>query len=227
MVEVQPTCFERLLEIISALLLLFTGATSGPMQQSTPAMQMTRYTLQPVVSEYSAADLEAAAEVIGARLSALGYSGAQTEVLAEGVVVRLPPDYEPSEVYPVLTMRGGVEFVDAAGGEAVIGSADILSAKAQSDTFGGWAVLITLTPAGGEAMMRYTRDHIGDVLAVRVDDQVIAEPVINSAIGAEVMISGDFDESRARELAARIGFGALPFDFVIVSSEVEEIAGQR
>ncbi|MBK8027320.1 MAG: hypothetical protein IPK19_39485 [Chloroflexi bacterium] len=218
----QPGCFERLGEIISAILLLFAGVTGGGSGPGATALEQTMlYTLRPVVAEYTEADLEQSAVIIEHRLEAWN---AQVTVQGDVLEVRVPQVANLDTM--AMTTRGELEFVDVDGSDQSIGStSEILSAKAQLDQFGQWIVFITLTPEGGEIMSAFTRDHIGDTLAIVMDGMTFSEPVVNSEIGAEVVVSGNFTKEAAEsiaELLARFAdVGALPFAFTIDSVDVE------
>jgi len=70
-------------------------------------------------------------------------------------------------------------------------------------------VLITLTPRSARLFYEFTKQNIGRATVIKIDDQVVAQPVIREAIqGGTVQISGNFTVDSARELAERLTKGA-------------------
>ena len=64
----------------------------------------------------------------------------------------------------------------------ILTSADIKQAKAVEASDPDFAVAVTLTTAGGQALEGATRDHVGHRLAVRIDGFVVHTPKIREAI---------------------------------------------
>ena len=76
----------------------------------------------------------------------------------------------------------------------VMTGADLQTVQVEaSQQSGSYQVAFKLTPDGAKIFADFTASHVGDVLAIVLDKQVISTPVINSAIpdGAGV-ISGNF-----------------------------------
>jgi protein-export membrane protein, SecD/SecF family len=57
---------------------------------------------------------------------------------------------------------------------------------------------------------QYTANHIGQVLTVTIDDQVITSPTIQGAITGTGQISGQFTLTQATQLVQNLKYGALP-----------------
>jgi len=72
------------------------------------------------------------------------------------------------------------------------------------------AISQTFTPAGAEKLARFTRDHIGNMIGLIVDDRVFLAPVINAPIlDGQSQISGGFASlNEARVLADRLNEAA-------------------
>lgn len=66
---------------------------------------------------------------------------------------------------------------------------------------GGYEVDFELNPKGGEIFRQVTRENIGKRLAIVLDGEVISAPSINSEIGANGQITGNFDFREANDLA--------------------------
>jgi len=87
---------------------------------------------------------------------------------------------------------------------------DLRDAKPGTDQNGMPDVDFYLTGDGGRRFHAFTGAHIGDKMAVVLDDRVQTAPVINSAIGDSGLIEGRFTEEQAKDLAMILRSGALP-----------------
>jgi preprotein translocase subunit SecD len=67
-----------------------------------------------------------------------------------------------------------------------------------------------LTGEGGQRFSRFTGAHVGDYLAVVLDNKVMEVAVIKSEIGDSGVIEGRFSEQQAKDLALILNSGALP-----------------
>lgn len=136
----------------------------------------------------------------------------EAEVLqAHGGV--LPPDSEilkgrsmgsandpegPREVYYLLTRASAVS------------GRDLRSAEPSTNENGQPAVGFTLTREGGDRFYRFTSAHVGDYLAVVLDNRVRSVASIREPIRDSGQISGSMDEQQAKDLAMVLRSGALP-----------------
>lgn len=77
-------------------------------------------------------------------------------------------------------------------------------------------VNFVLNSEGGRRMREFSGDHIGQIMSIVLDGEVISSPVLNDAIGAEGQITGNFTEETAEALAVQINSGALPVTLNIV-----------
>ena len=100
----------------------------------------------------------------------------------------------------------------------ILDNTHLMQAQAiRDDTMGTWTVHVVFDQEGGGLLGAFTAAHIGDMMAIVVDGYVLSTPVIQSMISGEAVIQGNFVESEARALAAKIGFGALPVPLELVS----------
>jgi preprotein translocase subunit SecD len=68
-----------------------------------------------------------------------------------------------------------------------------------------WVINIELSEEDGQVFGQWTRDHVGEQVALVVDGEVIFAPTIQSAIaGGEIQISGDYSQDEAREILDKI-----------------------
>ena len=77
-------------------------------------------------------------------------------------------------------------------------------ARVGIDYGGRFAVEFTFDPPGSQRFATLTRTHKGNFLAILVDNEVYGVPRINDVISKGGMISGDFTEGEAEELARKL-----------------------
>jgi preprotein translocase subunit SecD len=75
---------------------------------------------------------------------------------------------------------------------------------------------------GTKIFRDFTAAHIGDRLAAIIDGKVVTAPVIQSKIGRNGQITGDFTREEAANTAVQLRSGALPIPLVI---EEERVVG--
>ena len=86
---------------------------------------------------------------------------------------------------------------------------DILQAViATQDEFSFWQIQFDLKGESSGDFFTYTRDNIGEVLAIVLDGRVLSTPVINAAINDNGVITGDFSQEEAESLAIQMRYGA-------------------
>jgi protein-export membrane protein SecD len=102
--------------------------------------------------------------------------------------------------------------------ETILTGAGLKSAVAQvNPTLNNWQVAFTLTADGAKVFKSYTTAHIGQPLAIVLDGKVLSVPVIQSPLGDQGVITGNFTEADTRELAAQLQIGALPLPLEVIS----------
>jgi preprotein translocase subunit SecD len=94
------------------------------------------------------------------------------------------------------------------------------SAQVGFDTSGNPAVTYTLVGAGSSAWCTFTSSHVNQDSAIVLDNQVVSDPTIQSAIcGGQTQITGLTGTTEAKTLATYLNYGALPIALHINSSE--------
>jgi len=68
---------------------------------------------------------------------------------------------------------------------------------------------------GGELFQKLTGEHVGDQLAIVLDDRVYSAPVIRSRIGSRGQIEGRFSSAEAADLAVVLRSGSLSLPVTI------------
>jgi preprotein translocase subunit SecD len=101
----------------------------------------------------------------------------------------------------------------------VITGKDLKTARPSSDQNGAPAVSFFLTSDGAIKFSRATGDHVGEQLAIVLDNVVSSAPVINSRIEAEGIIQGRFTLQSAADLALLLQSGALPASLRILHDQ--------
>lgn len=98
----------------------------------------------------------------------------------------------------------------------------IAALDVQPSQFGDWSLALEFTDAGGAILGDFTQTHIGEPLAIVIDGVVVIAPTIQTRLDSSVVITSNYTEQEAKNLAAQIQTGALPFAFEIVSITIEE-----
>ena len=102
---------------------------------------------------------------------------------------------------------------------AIITGESLLDAKPNQDPLEGTKVDFTFNNEGGRRFRNETARHIGDNMAIVLDDRVMSAPVIQSAIGARGQITmGGRDLKAAQDLALVLRAGALPVPLKVVEA---------
>lgn len=122
---------------------------------------------------------------------------------------RVPDEYE---ILPSREDRGEksqLEYLVVSKFPVITGK-DLKTARRSTDSNGAPAVGFFLTAAGAELFSRATEQHVGEQLAIVLDNVVSSAPVINERIGAEGIIHGSFTIQQAEDLSLLLRSGALP-----------------
>ncbi len=100
--------------------------------------------------------------------------------------------------------------------DSVITGKDLKKARPSTDSNGAPAVSFYLKSEGAQLFERATREHIGDNLAIVLDDEVYSYPTINDTIRDQGIITGSFTQQKANDLAMLLSTGALPASLKIL-----------
>lgn len=100
----------------------------------------------------------------------------------------------------------------------IMTGADLKTVQVQKNpTSGQYEIAFELSSNGSKLFSDFTSAHVGDILAIVVDKQVISAPRINQAItSGNGMISGNFDYESANNLAIQLRYGSLPIPLKVV-----------
>ncbi len=96
-------------------------------------------------------------------------------------------------------------------------------ADLSTDNLGQVVIAFELTDEGAEIFRNYTTQHVGDIVAIVLDKEVVSAPVINQPIttGSGIISSnapGGFPVEEARDVAIKMKYGALPVPLAVVEN---------
>lgn len=81
-------------------------------------------------------------------------------------------------------------------------------------------VALTFNDEGADLFAQITREHVGEILAIFLDGQIISAPVIQTEISdGQAVITGIGNPEEARELTNNLKFGALPVPIELIGAE--------
>jgi preprotein translocase subunit SecD len=92
---------------------------------------------------------------------------------------------------------------------SVVSGNDLRRAWRGEDPFKGWAVHFELTLDAGNRFRVFTTSHVGKIAAIILDGKVLSAPMIQSPIGSEGEITGNFTKESADDLSLKLRSGAL------------------
>ena len=102
---------------------------------------------------------------------------------------------------------------------SVMTGAGLKSATATRTTAGKYEVAFELKGDDIQKFAEFTRNNVGNVLAIVLDKEVISAPTINDAItDGKGVITGNFDLNSSNALAVQLRYGSLPIPLKIVTS---------
>ncbi len=98
---------------------------------------------------------------------------------------------------------------------------DLKYAKVAFDEMGVPTVHLEFNPEGAAKFANSTGQHVGEQLAIVLDNKVHSAPVIQSRItGGSAQITGRFSLEEAQNLAIVLRAGALPANLILLESRV-------
>ena len=212
-----------------------TNALDIDIQQNTVVLSLNKLYREKLVKD----TLNRSVEVVRKRLNETGLTEPSVTLQGkEAILVQMPGVSDPSQVKRLLGTTAQMTFhwqanrdsgevmlkQDEQGnsyrleqrlaleGEHITDAAGVLSSET-----GQPVVTFRLDSSGAKQFASMTRDNVGRVLAIVLDDKVITAPVINSVIpGGRGEIAGSFTLPEASNTALMLRTGALPVPLTII-----------
>ena len=146
----------------------------------------------------------AALAVIGIALSSLYWSRTVVDLVA---AVRFEVRLAEENPAPGLREAAilGTDRKTYLHSEPVVTNSDIAEAYVvQGDSASMFGVSLTFNAEGAARIFRATQSHIGRPLAILLDGEVAATPVVRSPITTSAIISGNFERAEAERIVGGI-----------------------
>jgi preprotein translocase subunit SecD len=225
----------KTIRVILLCVLLLTGLACQVANQALGARQAyIRVGTDPSVT-VSPSDLDQARSILQNRLDKAPLKGRASVVVdGESIRVDLTAASDLEAAVALVSQTGAVDFLSAdevlytgatvpPGLPVILTEADFQSASVQTNTAGQPDVAFTLTAEGTKKLADFTSANIGKFLVIARDRIVVSSPRIASAIqDGEGIISGNFSEEEAAELAAILTAGRLPFPPVVLETKLAQ-----
>jgi protein-export membrane protein SecD len=164
----------------------------------------------------------------------LEFVEAQRTPLAEGMRIRTSLDDEEEggtdQAVTATTALTGTEALTAAAYAypdrvfpTLMTGRHLKDAGLTTDDLGQVVIAFELTDEGAQIFRDYSIQHVGDIVAIVLDKEVVSAPVINQAItGGSGIISsnapGGFPLEEARDVSIKMKYGALPVPLMVVEN---------
>jgi preprotein translocase subunit SecD len=124
------------------------------------------------------------------------------------------PSIPTEEISPTLPIQTAQEY------HTIMTGASLQNVGVITTQTGGYEVAFELDNEGANIFQEYTRQHVGDVLAILLDKEVISAPTINSEIpDGKGVITGRFTLEEANSLSTILKYGSLPIPLKVVSTQ--------
>ncbi len=196
--------------------IIFGGQGADSAQADTAAAQgeLAAEDEEPEVNLRPFTALLASGDVEGSYLVALeDVETARTFLTLPEVQIALPRDISLHwEADPTALGARMYQRLYVAEEDAFLTGEQLETAVAQRDPqFNQAQVSFQWNRAGGRRFSQFTTQHVGDYIAIILDDEVVSAPVVRDRIGASGVIEmGNADLSEAGDLALVLRAGALP-----------------
>lgn len=218
-------------------------ASDLPLKKGLDIQGGTQVRLQADMSQIDpqqrAEALESTKEVLRRRVDLFGINEPQIRTLVYQqnyqILVELPGLDQPDNALQLIGQTAQLRFYlppTADNLEATTSAAAYLNAFEPTELTGDYlekaqvqfdpntnqpVVGLQFNPTGAEIFGTLTEKHVGEPIAIFLDDQPLTMPVVNEPIyGGQAVISGNYDLQSAQTMAAQLQAGALPVSISIV-----------
>lgn len=155
-----------------------------------------------------------------ALLEFLDFSSVPPELASGYVGLKVDTDFGSTAASPTPTPSGeGTPSAETPVFHTVMTGADLVSVGVTTDPLGEVVVSFELSPEGAAIFRDYTASHIGQVLAIALDKEIISAPQIQDQITeGRGIIQGNFTVETANNLAVQLRYGSLPIPLKVVET---------
>lgn len=182
----------------------------------------------------TAEEMDTVASLLRTRLDSMGYTESDISVQgSDSVRVEIPSFSNPEEAAESLGATAQLKFFDQSAfdqttGQLLPNATEVLSGdhiKDASSQYGqtsdlgsaSYYVQLELTKEGQEAFYAATSANVGKPIYIAMDNAIISAPTVQQAINdTTCIITGEFTQEEAKNLAANIKSGKLPFSLTPV-----------
>ncbi len=181
--------------------------------------------LQGVDSEVGKVTPEAiqkAQKIIKNRVNKLGVSEPTVQIDSNNrIIVQIAGETDTEKARQLIGKTAVLQFVDPEG-KTVLDGKDIEKAGVSAgQSASGYQVTLKLKGEGPKKFADATTKFKGQQIAIKLDDDVISAPVVESEIlNGEAVITGNFTAQSATDLADLINGGALPVKLELKENRV-------
>jgi preprotein translocase subunit SecD len=125
-----------------------------------------------------------------------------------------PTETETSTITSTVPAVTGPTF------HTIMTGADLKNVGVQTTQGGGYVVAFELNSDGTQIFKDFTSSHVGQILGITLDKEVISVPSVNTPItGGKGVIEGQFTADEANNLALQLKYGSLPIPLKVITSE--------
>lgn len=187
--------------------------------ESTPSADGTLIAIDNPTAE----DMQSAISIIRNRLDARGSTEADvSQQNANRISVEIPGVYDAEKAVADMGQTALLTFVDP-DGNVVADGRQIKTARGEAYQTATGAIENGVSlEFDAEATVTFaeaTAKFIGQPIYIKLDDNIISQPIVNTAItDGSARITGGFTSEGAAELASLIRAGALPFKLEVLST---------
>lgn len=133
------------------------------------------------------------------------FSEVQQEQLLSQILQQQSSAWEATELDGSYLKQAAVVFQDSIS-------------SGSGSAVGGPQIQIEFTPEGAELFAELTREHVGEQMAIFLDDTLLTAPTIQQEItGGIAVITGSFTIEEARQEVQLLNAGALPIDVELIA----------
>lgn len=223
-----------------SLSLLLTGCNKGTSSSSNSAStEPTEYVYDSYIifsADENADDstLDEITEILTQRFTN-AYSDTTCSVYADYDLNTIQIDFNMvmawhKDTAELLTMPNSLKMYkgDSQDGELIITNKDVSSAYfAVFSPYNDYIVNLCFEEKGAQAFSDATAElaGTGTPITIWLDDELVSSPVVNEYVsGNETVISGNFTEESAHELAIRMGSAYLPYELSVKEESLAQIS---